>query len=167
MHPAQLPEAILLTQTDVKPLRTGGPGGQHRNRNATGVLLIHKPSGVKASATERRSRKDNHREALLRLRKKLAIEQRTPPGERCPSELWESRLRSRRIKVNPNHSDFPALLAELLDLLMHEKDDLQIVAKALGTSASQLVRLLSLEPKALANLNARRHQAGLKPLRSS
>ena len=71
------------------------------------------------------------------------------------------------MRVNPDHADFPALLAEVLDLLAFAKDDLAAVACILETSTSQLVRLLGQEPTALVELNARRSKAGLKPLRSS
>ncbi len=71
------------------------------------------------------------------------------------------------MRVNPDHADFPALLAEVLDLLAFTKDDLAAVAGILETSTSQLVRLLSQEPPALVELNARRIKAGLNPLRTS
>ena len=71
------------------------------------------------------------------------------------------------MRVNPDHADFPALLAEVLDLLAFAKDDLAEVACILETSPSQLGRLLSQEPPALVELNARRIKAGLNPLRTS
>ena len=42
----------------------GGPGGQHRNKVATGVRLTHRPSGVVVTATERRSQAANREMAM-------------------------------------------------------------------------------------------------------
>ena len=49
-------------------IRTGGPGGQHRNKAFSGVRLIHLPTGIVVRATERRSQMANRRVALDRLR---------------------------------------------------------------------------------------------------
>lgn len=48
-----------------------GPGGQHRNRNATGVRLLHRPSGIVVTATERRSQAANLDMAFARLARRL------------------------------------------------------------------------------------------------
>jgi protein subunit release factor A len=48
-----------------------GPGGQHRNRNATGVRLVHRPSGIVVTATERRSQAANREAAFARLAARL------------------------------------------------------------------------------------------------
>jgi ribosome-associated protein len=48
-----------------------GPGGQHRNRNATGVRLVHRPSGIVVTATERRSQAANLEAAFARLARRL------------------------------------------------------------------------------------------------
>ncbi len=48
-----------------------GPGGQHRNRNATGVRLLHRPSGIVVTATERRSQAANVEVAFERLAERL------------------------------------------------------------------------------------------------
>jgi protein subunit release factor B len=57
---------------DMEFFTAGGPGGQHRNRVATGVRLRHRPSGIVVAATERRSQAANRRVALERLAAKLA-----------------------------------------------------------------------------------------------
>lgn len=79
------------------------------------------------------------------------------------SDRWRSRCKGGRISVNPEHDDFPALLAEALDLLASFGQDPKPAAAALGCSPSQLLRFLKLEPRAFALLNRQRRQSGLHP----
>ena len=80
MHPAALPDEELLAQCGLGRGRASGPGGQHRNKVETAVTIAHRPTGVSAQASERRSQIENKRVALRRLRLKLAIEIRTHPS---------------------------------------------------------------------------------------
>jgi protein subunit release factor B len=58
----------------------GGPGGQHRNKVASGVRLLHRPSGVVVAATERRSQAANREVAFARLAARLeALSARQAP----------------------------------------------------------------------------------------
>ena len=171
MHPARLVPNDLLKDCRRENTRASGPGGQHRNRVATAVRLTHTLTGLMGQANERRSQQANAEVALFRLRLNLAMEFRPQPTDlqlenlHRPSPAWESRRRRTTIRVNGEHKDFPALLAEVLDLLHWREDDLPKVAAELQVSKSQLVRFLGIEPRALANLNQRRKQAGLSPLR--
>jgi protein subunit release factor A len=61
-----------------------GPGGQHRNKTESGVRLLHRPTGVLVTATERRSQGQNRGEALKRLRARLA-ELGVEPKKRRPT----------------------------------------------------------------------------------
>ena len=90
VHPAALPPEKILAQCEARRLRRSGPGGQHRNKVETAVALLHKPSGVKAEASERRSQAENRAVALFRLRVNLALEVRRPVETGiAPSSLWQ------------------------------------------------------------------------------
>ncbi len=51
--------------------RGGGPGGQHRNKTETGVRILHPPSGIRVSASERRSQARYRELAFERLVERL------------------------------------------------------------------------------------------------
>ena len=165
-HPAALSSETLLAECDVRFVRRSGPGGQHRNKVSTGAALLHRPTGVQAEASERRSQAENRAVALFRLRVNLALDVRSPrePGS-VPSPLWQSRLRGEQISVGATHDDFPAILAEALDALAAFEFDPRPASEALRCSVSQLVKLLRKEPRALAQVNHQRQQRGGHPLR--
>lgn len=166
IHPATLPVEDLLTACEFQRTRRSGPGGQHRNKVETAVVVTHKPTGVTAEANERRSQHQNYRIAVFRLRVNLAVHVRCSRSVALPpSEQWQSRCRSGRVAVNPNRDDFPVLLAEALDTLATCEWDVRAAATSLRVTSSQLVKFLKLEPRALAQVNREREQIGLRPLR--
>ncbi|HXX29777.1 MAG TPA: peptide chain release factor-like protein [Myxococcaceae bacterium] len=76
-----------------------GPGGQHRNKAATAVRLVHLPTGVAVTATERRSQALNRGTALRRLRGALRALAHVPRPRRPtrPTRASEERrLRQKR-----------------------------------------------------------------------
>ena len=165
-HPSAIDSVALLAECDATFLRRSGPGGQNRNKVETAVVLRHRPTGLVAEANERRTQGENRRAALFRLRLNLALNVRRPiePGS-VPSELWRSRCRGVRMVISPEHDDFPALLAEALDVLEDRGMDVKEAAERSGVSATQLTNLLRAEPRALARVNAHRASIGLRPLR--
>jgi len=164
VHPACLPMDTLLAECDVRRQRRGGPGGQHRNKVSTAVVLEHRPTGLKAEANERRSQAENQREAVRRLRVRLAVDVRSSQVSPEPSDLWLSRVQDGKLAVNPGHDDFPALLAEALDVVQAAEYDVTVAARQLKVSTSQLMRFLQDEPVAWAGVNAARRQLGLRGL---
>jgi protein subunit release factor B len=166
LHPAALPTDKLLAECEITRTRRSGPGGQHRNKTETAVIMRHKPSGISAEANERRSQEENRQVALFRLRVNMALSVRCPVSEDDrPSELWRSRCREGRVAVNSQHADFPALLAEALDTLASRRLDVKAAAERLGCTSSQLIKLLQQEPRALAQVNSARTEAGLHRLK--
>jgi hypothetical protein len=166
VHPAQLDEATLLAQCEVQRTRRSGPGGQHRNKTESAIVLTHIPTGVDAEASERRSQHENRQVALRRLRVQLAVRVRRLPSDEpvAPSPLWQSRCTRGRIVCSVEHDDFPALLAEALDAVEHANWEPRPAAESLGCTATQLVRFIRLEPAAFTELNRRRAELGLHPL---
>lgn len=165
-HPAAIPAAELLKECAIERTRRSGPGGQHRNKVETAVVLTHRPTGIQAEASERRSQPENQAVATFRLRVTLAVERRLPVDLAAgPSELWRSRCVGQRIRVSAGHDDFPALLAEALDVLAAVDWEIAVAAEKLGCSASQLGKFLQQESRAYGALNQQRQLRGLRPLK--
>ena len=167
-HPATLEEQVFLSQCVIETGRVSGPGGQHRNRVDTAVFIKHLPTGVETHATERRSQAQNRHMAIKRLRRRLAVDVRTLASRdrHQASELWRSRRQGDKLSVNPDHADYPALLAEALDLIVARRFDIAGAAGLLGITMSQLSRLIRHDKAAFAKVNQGRTEVGLVPLRS-
>ena len=166
IHPSCLPIDELLRQCRTKRTRRSGPGGQHRNKVETAVVLIHRPSHVKAEASERRSQKENRDVAIGRLRVNLALSVRLPRSvEDSVSELWRSRCAGRQLNIATAHEHFPNMLAEAMDFLTALDFHVPNAARHLGVSMSQLVKFLKQEPRAFDLLNQQRVKLGLRALK--
>lgn len=189
VHPAVWDPHVLMRECEVLHKRVRGPGGQKRNKTESAVEIRHTPTGLVGAASERREQVQNHRVALFRLRVNLALEWRCPADPaQPPSALWQSRVTeprrpplpanqplgnlgkpfpaaTGRIAVNPEHHDFPALLAEALDVIETCGYDLSEAAKWLGVSPSQLGKFLALEPRAMQRVNQQRLLRGFKAWR--
>lgn len=103
--------------------------------------------------------------AVKRLRLNMALSVRTASlAEAAPTTLWKSRCHDSRIACNPDHDDFPAILAEALDVIHSRHGHVSGSAEQLGVTPSQLVKLLKQEPRAMLFINEERRQRGLHPL---
>ena len=71
--------ASLERNCDVDYFIASGPGGQNRNKVETGVRLVHRPSGMMVTATERRSQHANREAAYERMAAKLQELMYEPP----------------------------------------------------------------------------------------
>jgi len=164
VHPAALPVDELLNECEIRRQRRSGPGGQHRNKVETAVIIRHLPSGIEVQASERRSQEQNRRVAIDRLRMQLACQVRTDASE-DPSPLWLQRCRGGRISVSKEHDDFPAVLSEALDCLYACDLVLPSAASRLGVSNSQLLKLLKRVPRAFALMNDQRERRNMHRLK--
>ncbi len=199
-HPAAIPDDALIEQCVIGHSRASGPGGQHRNKVSTQVTLTHQPTGLAATAGERRSQSQNKSLALRRLRLKLATEHREPvPDGEIGSELLRSRITKpkrgpggptpktppkdpvleslgvklrppepnspkRRLVINPEHRDYPAILAEVLDAVAAAGWELATAATRFGVSQSQLLKLIKHHTHAFGKLNEERESRGKHPM---
>jgi len=170
-HPASLPSEELLKECDVTRTRRSGPGGQHRNKVESAVVLTHRLTGTHAEASERRSQAENLTVALFRMRVQLALNVRSPrsagelPDPGGPTELWKSRCVNQKIHVNPEHEVFPTLLAEALDVLHAVDMEIKSAAEFLNCSSSQLIKFFQQDPRVLAEINQHRLRHGLHKLK--
>lgn len=169
-HPCQLDEAGLMAQCRLTFTRRGGPGGQHRNKVESAVVVTHVPTQVLAEASERRDQSQNRRVALDRLRRQLAWCVRSPwvdAGPRPePSALWLTRYAQTRGSVSLEHWDFPTLLAEALDHLVADRWEVSTAAQHLGVSTGRLSKLLTADRLTCEWINRQRLTLGMPALRA-
>lgn len=156
-------DARLLAECDVHFHRTGGPGGQHRNKVSSAVRLHHKPSGAVATASERRSQHENRANAVLRLREAIALYTRAPLPEAI---VWPQRvtIAGGRLRVGERNPGYLHVLALALDALLEFRGVPQDAGKALGVTATSLVRFLADHPKAWGEAQRMRATFNLPPL---
>lgn len=165
-HPASLGVEELLKGCVVEKGRSSGPGGQHRNKVSTHVTVTHTATGLSGQAGERRSAARNQSVAVTRLRLAMATGLRTPvPCGEIGSALWRSRVKKGRIACAESHEDFPAMLAEALDVVAASGWDHTKAAVRLGCSATQLVKLIAKHAPALELVNREREKRGLRALK--
>lgn len=165
-HPASLAEDALLAQCTLTRGKSQGPGGQHRNKVETKVTLRHEPTGIEAHAGERRSQEQNKGVALFRLRLELATHVRCPvPLGEIRTPLWLSRVSAAgRIACNPEHADFPTMLALAMDVISAAGWDVSKAAPRLTCTPSQLIKMVKGHAAAVAVVNQARAEVGLKRL---
>jgi hypothetical protein len=136
----RLDDAELLRECRQENYRASGPGGQRRNKVETAVRLHHAPSGLSAFAEESRSREENRKRALRRLRLRIAVETRAPFDAAMP-ELTEHR-KGGALRVNVRNAAYPLVVAAVLDALAAAGASYTKSARTLGITTSQLVKFL-------------------------
>ena len=161
-HPVFAGPETVLKDCEVKRLRRGGPGGQHRNKVETAVRIRHVPTDTIAEANEHRSQEENRKHAVRRLMMQLAVEVRTLP---VAEPIWAENTHKGRINAKPGGPSGPRLVAHVLNVLHAFGWEVASAAKLLEVSTSQVVTFLSQDPNVLSKVNAARMAAGLKPLR--
>jgi len=187
-HPCKLDEATLLSQCRVEFTRRGGPGGQHRNKVESAVVMIHQPTQILAEANERRDQSQNRRVALGRLRRQLSLLVRYGPAQKsqnqaentpeftvgssgpsetgdAPSPLWHARCIDRRADVSAEHWDYPTLVAEALDQVVASQWELSTAARRLGVSTARLAKLIRADRSTLEWINRQRKLLGFPLIR--
>jgi len=86
---------ILKNQVVMETYKSGGPGGQRKNKTETAVRLRHLPSGTTVIATEYRSQAQNRRLAYERLRERL-LRLNRPKRRRIPTSIPSAAVERKR-----------------------------------------------------------------------
>ncbi|MEJ3658029.1 peptide chain release factor H [Actinomycetes bacterium KLBMP 9759] len=89
---------------EVVACRTGGPGGQHRNKVSSAVRATHRPSGIVVVVDTERHFGLNRRIALQQLRRRL--DDRAERAERAEGRArWQ--VHDRLVRGNPTRVEKP------------------------------------------------------------
>ncbi len=157
MAPYALPDADLLAACREDAMRSGGPGGQHANKTASAVRLVHRDSGTEVRCQDHRSRERNRVDALRRLRVRLACQLR---GLSEPAWLqpW---VRGGRLAIGAQAEAYPQVAACLLDALAAAQGALAEAAPRCGLSTTQFAKALAADGEVRQAANAIRAAAGL------
>jgi RF-1 domain len=153
-------DAQLLAECEVHRHRTGGPGGQHRNKVETAIRLVHKPTGLIGGGEETRSQHENKARALQRLRMAIAVTHRKPL-ESPPSWPDNARPLGGRLRVNESNPSLSLVIAIALDAVVQHLGNMPEAAAAIGVSTSSLARFLGDHPVAWAVVAQERRERGL------
>ena len=157
-------DARLLAECAVDEMAATGRGGQKRNRTHSTVRLRHRPSGLAAVGRESRSKSENTKRALRRLREAIAIA-KGPPLPNAPEWPAGVNVKDGRLRVAPRNPARPLVLALLLDALEEHGGRAAPAAAALGLSTSSLVKVLAGHGGAFTEANRIRARNGLAALR--
>jgi len=155
-----LDDAALLARCRRDAMRSGGPGGQHMQKTASAVRLVHTASGVEASCADERDRIRNEALALRHLRLRLAL---TLRGQADPAWLAPFR-QGRRLTLRDRSPSYPLAVAVVMDALAQAQGSPAVAAESLDLSTSQVVRLLAADKEVFAAANRLRAECGLGAL---
>jgi hypothetical protein len=160
------PDEKLLAQCTVATYRASGPGGQHRNKTESAVRLTHRPTGVVATATERRSQHENRHRAVVRLRKAIVLEVREALPAGGPGDVLGGALGDAAWpRISQKSPTYLVVAAQVLDHLEAAGGRVSDMAERLGASTASLVKFLSLDDDLWQVANRIRQRFGEKPLR--
>jgi peptide chain release factor len=90
---------------DIVACRTGGPGGQHRNKASTAVRATHRPSGIVVVVDTERQLGLNRRIAMRLLRQRIGHGDEVA-GRAVDTARW--RIHDELVRGNPARVERPA-----------------------------------------------------------
>lgn len=94
------------SDVDIVGCRTGGPGGQHRNKASTAVRATHRPSGIVVVVDTERQFSQNRRLALERVRARLHERDRSG-GRAVVTDRW--RIHDDLVRGDPTRIERPPM----------------------------------------------------------
>jgi hypothetical protein len=161
-----LDEEHLIRLCRFEAYKSGGPGGQKRNKTSSGVRWTHVASGIQAHSNDFRLQSENRVRALHRLRFKLATEHRTPidvRGYEPPAWLTSSRIDG-KLTTNTKNPMYARLAAHVLDVFDATGGRIADTAALLSIPNSNLSHFLRAEHTVLAAASRIRAANGLPSL---
>lgn len=181
-HPAVIQVDDLVAKCTFRTQSRSGPGGQHRNRTASGVFITYRhrdlPTDITAEATEQRNQQRNRSMAIQRLRYVLAVTLRTvspldpdsgAPTSQGTSDALEAEVRrayqNSSMKLAEDNPAKPGLLAMVLNDLHVAGGQPSLVVPMWKVSTSKMVGLLKSHPASWTLVNRIRAHHGRLPLR--
>jgi peptide chain release factor len=96
--------AFSEADVDIVGCRTGGPGGQHRNKASTAARATHRPSGIVVVADTERQFSLNRRIAIELLRQRLERADEAA-GRAVTTARW--RVHDELVRGNPTRTERP------------------------------------------------------------
>jgi hypothetical protein len=141
----RLDDEALLKQCKEDRYKSGGPGGQRRNKVETALKLHHAASGASSHCDDSRYLQRNRLRAVRRLRGRIALEVRAKfdlESPKLPDEFVAQRGTKGSFAINPKNPTYPLAVATALDALTAADKSYAKAAKALGITTSQLVKFL-------------------------
>lgn len=146
----------LLAACTQKGFQGSGPGGQHRNKTNTGVLLNLREYNLEIKSCEARSAKENKVHALHRMQMAIALNVReTPASPEIPFPGSNGH-------IQPSNALFPLFIAHVFDIMAQKNGDTKEAAAAFNLTPSALVKILR-QDKACAEKLQNQRVAGGKP----
>ncbi|MDR1760774.1 MAG: peptide chain release factor-like protein [Fibrobacter sp.] len=143
----------LIRHCKIKHFQGGGPGGQHRNKTNTGIVLIMPEYGLETKSCESRSAHENKTHALHRMRLAIALNVREPL-----KPLGEYRFPGSEGRIRSSNFGFPQFIAEVLDIAAENNGNPKPAAEIFGLTASALNRILGQEKIVLEKLKTLRKE---------
>lgn len=142
-----LDEEHLIRLCKFEAYKSGGPGGQKRNKTSSAVKWTHIATGIHAHSNDFRLQSENRVRALHRLRFKLATDLRTPielHRYEPPAWLIEARVAG-KLTTNTKNPIYARLAAHVLDVFDAAGGRLADAAVLIGVANSNLSHFLQAE----------------------
>ncbi|GAA4560885.1 peptide chain release factor H [Planotetraspora kaengkrachanensis] len=95
---------FVEADVDIVACRTGGPGGQHRNKASTAVRATHRPSGIVVVVDTERQFSLNRRIAMQLLRQRIEHGEEVA-GRAVVTARW--RIHDELVRGNPTRIERP------------------------------------------------------------
>lgn len=97
--------SVTIKDCSVSAMTDGGPGGQHQNKCATAIRVVHSPSGARGESREFKSQHANKKAAFRRMAETkefqtwVRCEAARRMGEKSVDEVVEEMMSPQNMKI--------------------------------------------------------------------